>query len=164
MKKRCYIKRSINFARKVAGGAITWDTVDSRRQCNPMKKKRAKKAKRVKMFHIGAKRPSYVTRPSQITKQAPSKRLRKRRRKNIAKPVKGRFPNPRPLLFIITAQKGRGKKMHFDGTNFSERAKIKMFPTMIRAEAKARELLKTFPILRSYRVVIEPNRLPNHFQ
>lgn len=111
---------------------------------------------------FGAK--TYVSRPSQITKRAPSKRLRKRRRKNLAKPTKGRFPNPtrstqsRPLLFIITAQKGVGKKMHFDGTNFSERARVSTFPTMNAAETKAQGLLKQYPVLRSYRVMIEPNK------
>lgn len=123
-----------------------------------MKKKRANKTKRVKAWHIGAKRASYVTRPSQITKQAPSKRLRKRRRKNIVKPVKGRFPNPRPLLFIITAQKGSGKKMHFDGKNFSERTRVSTFKSMDDAERKAQTLLKTFPLLRSYRIMVESNR------
>lgn len=113
-----------------------------------------KKARR----RVSSSAKSYVTRPSQITKRAPSKRLRKRRVKNIKKPVKGRFPNPRPLLFIITAKKGAGKKMHFDGANFSQRAKVKMFGTMGEAETKAQALLKAFPVLRSYRVVIEPNR------
>lgn len=107
---------------------------------------------------IGAKSWSYIRRPSQITKRAPSKRLRKRRVKNINRPSKGRFPNPAPLLFIITAQKGRGKKMHFDGKNFSERARVSTFGTMCEAESKAQSLLKSYPILRSYRVMIEPNR------
>lgn len=117
-----------------------------------------KRTKRAKVKHIGSATWSYVKRPSQITKRKPSARLRKRRVKNIKKPVKGRFPNPRPLLFIITAKKGAGKKMHFDGTNFSERAKVKMFPTMGEAETKAQALLKSFPVLRGYRVMIEPNR------
>lgn len=106
---------------------------------------------------------SYVRRPSQITKRAPSKRLRKRRVKNITRPAKGRFPNPRPLLFIITAQKGSGKKMHFDGKNFSQRARISTFPTMSAAEDKAKSLLKQFSILRSYRVMIEPNENRKNF-
>lgn len=101
---------------------------------------------------------AYVRRPSQITRAAPSKRLRKRRRKNITAPTKGRFPNPRPLLFIVTAKKGSGKKMHFDGKNFSERPRVKTFGTMVEAEAKARQLLKSFPILRTYKLFVEPNK------
>lgn len=41
-----------------------------------------------------SKRAAYVNRPSQATKAAPSKRLKARRAKRAAQPVKGYFPNP----------------------------------------------------------------------
>jgi hypothetical protein len=64
--------------------------------------------------------------------------------------------NPRPLLYIITA-KASGKKMHYDGEKFSERARVKTFPTAHAADQTAQKLLRQFPILRKYRVFIEPN-------
>lgn len=97
-----------------------------------------------------------VGRKSQITGKAPSGRLKKRRRKNT---VKGRFPNPRPLMYIITA-KASGKKMHYDGTRFSERAKIKLFRSSETAHEYALGLIERFPILRRYRVAVEDNRPP----
>lgn len=109
-----------------------------------MARKRAKRAK------------TYVSRPSQITKKAPSKRLRRRRVKNVKSPKRGFFPNPRPLLYIITAQ-GTGKKMHFDGTKFSERERVSTFSTVDAAQRKALELLKRFPVLRKYKIAVEPN-------
>lgn len=110
-----------------------------------------------------AKKGSYVSRPSQITKRAPSKRLKKRRRKNIKSPHAGFFPNPsrRPILFVITAQKGKGPKMHYDGTKFSQRERVKTFPTMEAAQRKALELLKQFSILRNYSIRIESDSLRN---
>lgn len=57
------------------------------------------------------KRPSirlsaYVTRPSQITKKKPSNRLVRRRRKVVASPRKGYFPNP---LHVLRLQKKAGR-------------------------------------------------------
>lgn len=108
------------------------------------------------------KKANYVNRPSQITKGPPSKRLRKRRRKNVKAAKPGYFPNPssRPVLFFLTAQKGRGPKMHFDGANFSQRPRVKSFPTAEAAETKARALLKSFPILRAYAVRVETQNRP----
>lgn len=99
---------------------------------------------------------TYVKRPSQITKRAPTKRLKRRRAKNLKSPKRGFFPNPRPLLYIITA-KASGKKMHYDGQKFSERARVKTFATFDAAETKATELIRKFPVLRRYRIFIESN-------
>jgi hypothetical protein len=111
-------------------------------------------------------RSAYINRRSQITKKSPRRRLKKRRAVNFDRPKKGRFPNPgsgtrrnsRPLLFILTAKKGAGKKMHFDGTNFSERARVSTFPTMEKAQTKGLELLRKYShALRGYRLKVEPN-------
>lgn len=105
-----------------------------------------------------ARKGNYVSRPSQITKEAPSKRLRKRRRKNLAKPRKGMFPNPsgRPL-YLLTIQRGKGKKMHYDGKHFSERPRIHFFPSAGLAAKKGRELQGQFPILNGYTMRVESN-------
>jgi hypothetical protein len=92
-----------------------------------------------------------------IPSLAPIKSKRARKRKTAkAKPVRS---NPRPLLFVITA-KGSGKRMHYDGTKFSERARVVTFATAQKAHAKALELLGRYPILRKYRIAVEPNFAP----
>ncbi len=68
-----------------------------------------------------------------------------------------RSTNPAPLLYIITA-KGTGKKMHFDGKKFSERARVVTFKTVSDAQKKAEALLRAYPVLRSYRVAVEHNQ------
>lgn len=99
---------------------------------------------------------SYVARPSQITKRAPTKRLRKRRVKNVAKPRKGFFPNPAPIKYMIVARRSASApKMHFDGKNFSQRKEVEKFDTVAGAESKARRLIAAHPVLRKYRVSIE---------
>lgn len=99
---------------------------------------------------------AYVNRPSQITKRAPSKRLKRRRKKNT---VAGRFPNPRPLMYIITAQsRGATKRMHYDGKHFSERAKIALFKSKDAAYQKALALVAAHPVLKRYRIAVADNR------
>lgn len=99
---------------------------------------------------------SYVNRPSQITKGPPSRRLKRRRKRNVKAPKRGFFPNPRPLLYKICIQKGKGPKMHFDGQKFSQRARVTLLPKD-RAITKARGLMKQFPVLRPYRMTVESN-------
>jgi hypothetical protein len=70
-----------------------------------------------------------------------------------------RSTNPVPLLYIITA-KGTGKKMHFDGKKFSERARVVTFKTVSDAQKKAQALLRAYPVLRGYRVAVEHNQHP----
>lgn len=48
-----------------------------------------------------APRKRAISRPSQITKKAPSKRLVARRKVAAKKPVKGYFPNPRKDEFLV---------------------------------------------------------------
>lgn len=103
-------------------------------------------------------RTAYIRRRSQITKKPPRKRLKKRRAKNFDRPTKGRFPNPRLMLYILTAKKGVGKKMHFDGKHFSERARVSTFATMDAAQKKGLELLRKYGhALRGYKLRVEPN-------
>lgn len=99
---------------------------------------------------------AYVSRPSQITKRAPTKRLKRRRAKNVAKPRKGFFPNPAPIKYVIAASRanGRGPRMFYDGKNFSQRTPM-LFLTVKEASTKARALIKQFNILHDYRVGVE---------
>jgi len=70
-----------------------------------------------------AKRPApkkrALSRPSQVTKKAPTKRLVARRKIAAKKPVKGHFPNPRKAEKLVTLQIeiDRGKGWEFY-TNF----------------------------------------------
>lgn len=75
---------------------------------------------------------------------------RKRKRKT-------RKVNPAPLLYIITAQ-GTGKKMHYDGEKFSERARVTTFATVEAARKKAIDLIIKYPVLRKYKVRVETNQ------
>jgi len=66
-----------------------------------------------------APRKRAISRPSQVTKKAPTKRLVARRKKAAAKPVKGYFPNPRKAEKLVTLQieidRGNGWEFY---TNF----------------------------------------------
>lgn len=97
----------------------------------------------------------YIARPSQITKQVPTRRLRKRRAKNLRTSKKGFFPNPAPIKYVIVAQRasGKGPRMVFDGKNFSQRTPV-TFDTVQKAATKARALIKQHSILHKYRVLI----------
>lgn len=113
-----------------------------------------------------ATKKRYVSRPSQITKKAPTKRLRKRRAKNLRTSKKGFFPNPvKPRVvsvvsYVITARRSKGSpKMTFDGKNFSQRKPV-TFAKDELALNKARALVKRYPILRKYRVAIETHARP----
>jgi hypothetical protein len=103
----------------------------------------------------------YVSRPSQITKRSPTKRLKKRRKRNVKSPKRGFFPNPVPFTYIITARSTeRGPRMHYDGSRFSQRAKIRTFSTFQKAHTTATQLLKQYPVLRKYRIAIETPQRP----
>ena len=66
-----------------------------------------------------ATRKRAISRPSQVTKKAPSKRLVARRKVAAKKPVKGYFPNPRKAEKLVTLQieidRGNGWEFY---TNF----------------------------------------------
>ncbi len=80
----------------------------------------------------------------------------KRKAKKAVTKRRVRKVNPAPLLYIITAQ-GTGKKMHYDGVKFSERERVRTFPTVEAARKCAVELIMKYPMLRKYRVKIETN-------
>lgn len=61
---------------------------------------------------------------------------------------------PRTIRYKITAQ-NTGKRMHYDGRNFSERPTVKSFLTADAATTHARMLLRRFPRLRKYQVRVE---------
>lgn len=71
------------FARRAAAGTL---------KKNPAKKRKPAAKKTVKS--------AYVNRPSQITRKAPTKRLKARRTERVAHPVKGTFPNPIPKMTL----------------------------------------------------------------
>jgi hypothetical protein len=99
-----------------------------------------------------------IYRKSQITRAKPTRRLVKRRKIQAKKPRRGFFPNPSPpMLYIVTARAG-GPKMHYDGTKFSQRARVRTYPTADAASKAALGLLKRYPVLRKYRIAVEPNR------
>lgn len=102
----------------------------------------------------GTKSPN---RKSQITKEAPSLRLKKRRRKNTNH---GRFPNPAPLLYIITAKApGTGsKRMHYTGTKFSDSRRVKLYGSKKEALTEAQALVDTYAVLKRYRIAVADNR------
>ena len=85
-----------------------------------------------------------------VAKQTATRKPKKRSSKTYLR------VNPAPLLYIITAQ-GTGKKMHFDGTKFSERSKIRLFKTAEEARKCAEKLIATYPLLRKYKICVETN-------
>lgn len=65
---------------------------------NPKKRKapaRRKAARKVRKPKKGSTPRAYINRPSQTTKAKPSKRLKRRRAKNIAQGRTGSYPNPK---------------------------------------------------------------------
>lgn len=75
----------------------------------------------------------------------PKKNPRKRARKKV---------RTKSRRYKITAQ-NKGKKMHFDGRNFSERPTVKSFALAEDAKQTALALIRRYPILRKYRVRVE---------
>jgi hypothetical protein len=109
----------------------------------PIKKNNMSAARQALKKKRRAKNPAVRSK-----KKATKKRVKTARKKN-----------PAPLLYIITAQ-GSGKKMHYDGAKFSERARVKTFATKDAAYKKACELVDSYPILKRYRIAIEDNKFP----
>lgn len=86
-------------------------------------------------------------------------------RTNPSKPakraVKKAAPKTRSKTFAIYASKSaKSPRMHFDGKNFSQRSTIRRFPSVAIATKKARELIAKHPVLRKYRVTVEPPPRP----
>lgn len=98
---------------------------------------------------------AYVNRRSEATKKRPTKRLRKRRTRNR---VKRTFPNPSKLGFGLYARKGSGPRMHFDGVKFSTNGLPKLFDSASLAQHESEHLMLRYPILKGYRVTVEPTR------
>jgi hypothetical protein len=58
--------------------------------------------------------------------------------------------------FVIHAYKGEGPLMHFDGSKFTTNGGALLFKNKIDAEIMRMKLLTQYPILRRYRVTVEP--------
>jgi hypothetical protein len=110
------------------------------------KQKEKDEKKRAKAWLSGKRKPGQ-RKPFSLRKAA-------KRPLKVRSVKKRRAINPAPLLYILTA-KGTGKKMHFDGTKFSERARVKLFPTVEAAQRAGIDLVKKYPVLRKYRVAVE---------
>jgi len=72
---------------------------------------------------------SYIKRPSNVTKKAPSARLKKRRAANT---VKGRYPNPRHQFCIKQIHNGKEMTVGY----FTSDTIAKMTADMYNAQAK----------------------------
>ena len=57
-------------------------------------------------------------------------------------------------MFVVAAQKGRGPLMFYNGHKFASHGKREAFPTFAAALKKARELLRTYPMLDSFKVTV----------
>jgi len=65
-------------------------------RANPKKRKApARKRRKARVSKKGTTPRAYINRPSQTTKSKPTKRLKKRRAKNIAQGRTGSYPNPK---------------------------------------------------------------------
>lgn len=67
-----------------------------------------------------------------------------------------RTANPAPLGFAIFARKGKGPRMHYDGKKFTNNGTPKLYGKTSVASSAGRALLKRYPLLKSYRVTVEP--------
>ena len=97
-------------------------------------------------------KPNSLLRPLHDRHKNPKKRAKSRKKSTSVRKI-----NPAPLLYIITA-KGTGKKMHFDGTKFSERTRVVTFKTADAARVKALALIAAYPVLNRYQIAVEHNQ------
>jgi len=72
-------------------------------------------------------------------------RLKRRRRNPLQAPAVSHF---------IYARRG-GKALHYDGVKFTSNGKPVYFRSRAQAEHTARELLRKFPVLRTYDVYVK---------
>lgn len=78
-----------------------------------------------------------------------------------------RNPAPAWILLAFVKERGREKRMHFDGKKFTTKGKAKRFVDSPAAVLVARKLQKRFAaVLKGVRLRVEPLRPPNlaHFQ
>lgn len=101
---------------------LTFAKATTARKANPSPRKRAAKKSGAEADYVAfasTVKKRALSRPSQITKKAPSKRLVARRKTAAKKPVKGYFPNPRKAEKLVTLQieidRGNGWEFY---TNF----------------------------------------------
>lgn len=122
------------------------------RKANPAPRKRAAKKSGAEADYVAfasTVKKRAISRPSQITKKAPTKRLVARRKVAAKKPVKGYFPNPakKPAPYsalpycVQLEYEGRGWKT------------VAAFAAQIPAENHAHGIAKKFPDGPSIRVI-----------
>lgn len=90
--------------------------------------------------------------PRATRQQNPKRRKKSARKKSARKKVRAKTRVA--VRYKITAQ-NKGKRMHFDGRNFSERPTVKSFALASDAKHTAFALIRRYPILRKYRVRVE---------
>lgn len=118
----------------------------------PYKKNPAKRRKRSKMKKTARRKRHpqddlIAARARELTWHAPRKK-NAAKRKSVKRKAKSRA-----IRYKITAQ-NTGKRMHYDGRNFSERTP-KSFALAEDAKTTALMLIRRFPVLRRYRVRVE---------
>lgn len=79
---------------------------------------------------------------------------KRRKKKSAIKKVRSRHKRvTKSIRYKITAQ-NTGKRMHYDGRNFSERTP-KIFALADDAKTTALMLIRRYPVLRKYKVRVE---------
>lgn len=72
-----------------------------------------------------------------------------------------RNPSPKWVLLAFAREKGREKRMHFDGKKFTVEGKARRFDDSREAANFGRKLRERFPILKKFRLRVEPLRAMN---
>lgn len=104
------------------------------------------------------------TRKSRVPPQLRRYLFRKghgRVKRRAAKRVKRRrnpLQAPAPASHFIFARRGGGKRLHYDGVKMTSNGKPVYFTSKVRAEVTATDLIRKFPILRTYDVYVSDRR------
>lgn len=78
-----------------------------------------------------------------------------RRMKMKRRIARRRNPLQAPAIsHYIFARRGGGQRLHFDGIKFTTNGKPAYFRLKTQAETTAKELIRKFPILRTYDVYV----------
>lgn len=117
--------------------SVTAKAATAKRKSNPKKRTpgRPRQSNRQKMDQASS--PMYTTKPSQATGRAPSKRLQRRRSRNVKT---GTFPNPTGHL--VVAIQDNGKVGYYDGFSGFDTSKgnAVIYPSFQKATKAAKEL------------------------
>lgn len=65
---------------------------------------------------------------------------------------------PAPASHFIFARRGGGKRLHYNGVKMTSNGKPVYFTSKVQAEVTAKNLIRKFPILRTYDVYVTDRR------